>query len=163
MCGRLRVLSDVVLKYGPAYFISMHVLSICCFWVLFFGLRAAGFDLLPFMRDTDVGMWCLSFLNDDAIVLLESGGTFAAALLLNRLLTPVRLAVVLVTLPYTATYLNNRWVGLKARCCGAARAPGTGSGTGHDTSSSLNVPVVSSASAVAGPGASGAVTSGATF
>ncbi len=144
MCGRIRALGDVVLRYGPAYFISMHVLSIFCFWVLFFGLRAAGFDLLPFMRDTDAGRWVLSFLSDDALSLLESGGTFAAALLVNRLLTPVRLAVVLGSLPYTANYLNARWAAIKARCCKGARATDVSSNTPAESSTSISSAAASS-------------------
>jgi hypothetical protein len=110
MCGRIKnFISSIVVKYGPAYFISMHVLSIASFWIIYLTLRASEFDLQPYLRDTDLGKWVVSFLNQDALSLLEQGGTFAAAMLLNRLLTPVRIAVVLLTLPRTAPTLNAAW------------------------------------------------------
>ena len=112
----VNVCSDLILKYGAAYFITMHAIGVIMYWSIYVSLRMSGFDLMPYLKNTSFGQWALSFLNADAMSLLESGGTLAAALLLNRLLSPVRLLLVLLALPRTAPLTNAMWAALKQWC-----------------------------------------------
>ena len=130
MCGRLRdLLSGAIARYGAAYFISSHLLGTLLFWAVYAWLSVTGFDIGPHLR---AATWLRALgFTDEALAVVEAGGTLAAAYCISRLLSPLRIALVLLTLPKTAPMLNAGWDWAKAnagRCCrrgGAAAAAAT--------------------------------------
>ncbi len=121
MCGRL--LSGAIARYGAAYFISSHLLGTLLFWAVYAWLSVTGFDIGPHLR---AATWLRAVgFTDEALAVVEAGGTLAAAYCISRLLSPLRIALVLLTLPRTAPMLNAGWDWAKAKCCrrgGAAAA-----------------------------------------
>jgi hypothetical protein len=124
MCGRLRVVRDLlsgaIARYGAAYFISSHLLGTLLFWAVYAWLTVTKFDIGPHLR---AATWLRAVgFTDEALAVVEAGGTLAAAYCISRLLSPLRIAVVLLTLPRTAPILNAGWEWAKAtstagRCC----------------------------------------------
>lgn len=139
MCGRLRdLLSGAIARYGAAYFISSHLLGILMFWAVYAWLSLTGFDISPYLRSA---AWLRALgVTDEALAVVEAGGTLAAAYCLSRLLSPVRIALVLLTLPRTAPMLNAGWAWAKAAAGRHCRRGGAATAAAAtDASASTNV------------------------
>jgi hypothetical protein len=147
MCGRLRgLLSGAIARYGAAYFISSHLLGVLMFWAVYAWLSLTGFDIGPHLRSA---AWLRALgVTDEALAVVEAGGTLAAAYCLSRLLSPLRIALVLLTLPRTAPMLNAGWAWAKAAAGRYCRRGGAAiEAAVTEANASVNVNVQGDASA----------------
>ena len=94
---------EVSTRYGPAFVITTGCLSVICFWAIFIALSLSGFQIRPYLLPYK--NWLDSF-NSKLFPILETGGSFAVAFALNRLLSPLRFCASLALVPYTAPRIN---------------------------------------------------------
>ncbi len=101
MCNNLRTAaSDAAVRYGPAFAITLVCLSACSFWLIFFTLLCSGFQVRPYLAPYK------DRINPQFYSILETGGPFAVAFVLNKLLAPLKLMLTLLVLPHTAPKIN---------------------------------------------------------
>jgi hypothetical protein len=97
--GRAYV-GEIAARYGAAFVLTTMSLSITMFAIIYTCLRLGGFDarsyLLPYK----------AHLSDRLFAVLETGGPFAVAFALNKLLSPFRLMISVVIVPKTAPFIN---------------------------------------------------------
>lgn len=91
-------LRQITQKYGPAYILVSQILSWTNFLFIYVYLRASGIDVSSLTKQYNVG--------PQIEVVVEKGGTFALAMVLNRVLSPLRLVICLGILPWLAPMLN---------------------------------------------------------
>ena len=107
MCGpwqRLRIaVADAGLRYGPAFAVTLGCLSACTFWLIFISLFISGFQVRPYLLPFKAR---LDSLSAHFFPALETGGPFAVAFVLNKLLLPIKLAATIFLVPYTAPSIN---------------------------------------------------------
>jgi hypothetical protein len=112
-------ITEAAAKYGPAFFVTTGVLSFLSFWSIYFFLVSSGFNahklLLPYKS------WLDSF-STRLFPMLEHGGPFAVAFVLNRLVAPFRYLFSIALLPYTAPRIN-RWIQDSVRPCCMRHCP----------------------------------------
>jgi hypothetical protein len=101
MCNALRTAAaDAAVRYGPAFAVTLMCLSACSFWMIFFTLLISGFQVRPYLAPHK------DRINPQFYAMLETGGPFAVAFVLNKLLAPLKLMLTLLVLPHTAPRIN---------------------------------------------------------
>lgn len=100
-CSRARAyVAEIAARYGAAFVLTTMSLSITMFCIIYACLRLGGFDarsyLLPYK----------AHISERLFSILETGGPFAVAFALNRLLSPLRLLISVLIVPKTAPHIN---------------------------------------------------------
>ncbi|KAI8818787.1 uncharacterized protein EV422DRAFT_488304, partial [Fimicolochytrium jonesii] len=100
---------SIAKQYGLAWLLVSQILSWSNLLLIYLFLRAAQPDVTGFVKNYNLGHY--------AETVAETGGTFALAVLCNKVLSPLRFFVCLVIVRRTAGRLNpwleRKWAGWK--------------------------------------------------